>query len=166
MNKIYALVHQYDYEDSETGYDVTKNEKVSFYESKEDAEKHLRNLKRGLVFHRDYRNWLIKRKGQWNQHIFKLFRLYLPYEQKDVQGPVRPEVFNQIEDQEVNKPPTVSSCSPLFGTFERERSLRCWHPEATEQDDIPVDFIRFNDEDDGIRNEIVYIEEIPLFKGL
>lgn len=172
MNKIYALTHKYEREEQECGTSV-HTEHLCFYKTKEEGEAHLEILKTSLGAHRDYKNWRIKSKGQWNQHIFKCSRYFLPYEQREFQGPITLEAFKEVEYHESEVTPTVNNCVTLFGSFTRKDidGNRSMYGNMTSEEEMPAETITLYTYEDfyqptSMKGELVYIEEIPLFKPL
>ena len=170
MNKIYALTNEYEREEQECGTS-THTQHLCFYETKEEAEAHLEILKTSLKAHRDYKNWRIKSKGQWNQHIFEHSRYFLPYEQRKCQGPITLEAFKEVEYHESEVTPTVNNCCTLFGSFIRKdlKGKSTW--KLTKEEEMPAETITLDTYEDfyetpTMKGELVYIEEIPLFKPL
>jgi len=174
MNKIYALTHKYEREEQECGTSI-RTKHLCFYETKEEAETHLEILKTNLGAHRDYMNWRIKSNDNngnaWRQYIDECFRLHLPWKERDYQGPMDLKTFKEVEYNESKITPTVSNCSTLFGSFIRKDLNRYLHRTFTKEENMPTETITLDTYEDfyeppRMEGELVYIEEIPLFKPL
>ena len=176
MNKIYALTNMYEREEQECGTSI-RTKHLCFYETKEEAETHLEILKTNLGAHRDYMNWRIKSNDNngnaWRQYIDECFRLHLPWKERDYQGPMDLKTFKEVEYNESKIAPTVSNCSTLFGSFIRKDLKGKLHRRRslTKEENMPTETITLDTYEDfyeppRMEGELVYIEEIPLFKPL